>query len=346
MTIVNCLNKIYECPNVSPYNFMHFNIKFITICVSHISCFAFFFHIHFFSVFFSVHLNSLYGFLVDSWVGNSMCGFYGRFAGRNNSNWNLLHNLSPGQNVYSDGEGEYGDRSLSVRLTRSCFPRFCMRHIEIYVNLKSKVVVSIIKLNYRASICHTANCGDSQWRRRGNMTTVIRQLNNSIEKSFWGAFLRVSSLRRSRTRDHPRTPYDLIAGNSTCPADHHQNMPLLFCSLIASQSSWLHSQKPKDHFFIFYFFFFWLEISPSWPLRHLSGLDFSEWHLVDAVGCLFTHSLIHSPTLTACYEYQVRSNALHTPIPQLVVREGAKIEALEDQRQIAMVICRCPTTSG
>jgi len=33
MTIVNCLNKIYECPNVSPYNFMHFNIKFITICV-------------------------------------------------------------------------------------------------------------------------------------------------------------------------------------------------------------------------------------------------------------------------------------------------------------------------
>jgi len=58
------------------------------------------------------------------------------------------------------------------------------------------------------------------------------------------------------------------------------------------------------------------------------------------------HSLIHSPTLTACFGYQVRSNALHTPIPQLVVREGAKIEALEDQRQIAMVICRCPTTSG
>jgi len=193
MTIVNCLNKIYECPNVSPYNFMHFNIKFITICVSHISCFAFLFHNHFFRIFFSVHLNSLYGFLVESWFG-----FYGRFAGRNNSNWNLLHNLSPWQNIENwwavagvNLEGAGGDRSLSVRLTRSCVPRFCMRHIEIYVNLKSKVVVSIIKLNYRASICHIANVAANGERTEGTWQPSSDSLTTQLKSHLGSVFTRV-----------------------------------------------------------------------------------------------------------------------------------------------------------
>lgn len=126
----------------------------------------------------------------------------------------------------------------------------------------------------------------------------------------------MSSLRSSPV-DQEKPPHhsDLIAGNPTCPADHHQNMPLLFCSLIASQSTWLHSQKPKDHFVMrFFFFFCFLSyfLAGNSPLSAHKAL---KWFGLFWVAPRWRWwVLIHSLTLTARFEYQVHSNALHNPV--------------------------------
>lgn len=80
---------------------------------------------------------------------------------------------------------------------RGSFPRsLAVRHIEIYVNLKSKVVVSIIKLNYRHRTQHAEHwvgtAGGSVVGRRG--VAVEGESLTTQLKSHLKAFLRVSVL--------------------------------------------------------------------------------------------------------------------------------------------------------
>lgn len=239
---------------------------------------------------------------------------------RNNSNWNLLHNLSLRQRV------EHGQRARD-RSSMDCelwivncellgstsivnvnmwivncvesgramrvhsFARSFRMTLRFQLSLScvSGLVPSVVgsatywnlcqfkkqscRVNHKTQLSpsHTARRalgGDSGWVCCGEKGCGCGggELNNSIEKPFESVFTRVCL--RDRTTIPPPLPSDFFCPprrpfpplcitisytktfdcrQSDALDDHHQNMPLVFCALIASQSSWLHTHTVVTH---------------------------------------------------------------------------------------------------